>query len=167
MGYMAPIYGAIAAAEQKKREQEEEELMAEFIQQDKNGAWEYKIIRGTLGAFRGESRMRRALDKEAQASWELAMKLDDERMLLRRPRSASRHDATLEPGVLPYRTDYGGKTVPIVVSVFLLLLGVLAFAFISFSKGNLFVGDPSILMIIVFGFLFLLGMIVVAVKLRR
>ena len=125
MAYIAPI---IAAVNKKKQDEEEESLMAEFMKNDKSGEWEYKIIRGTLGEFRSEARMQRALEAESRASWELAMKLDDERLVLRRPRSARGQDANLDPGVRPYRTDYGGKTILLIVGMLLLILGVIAFA---------------------------------------
>ena len=168
MAHMVPIYAAIAAAQQKKKEEEEEFLMAEFMKQDKSGDWEYKIIRGTLGAFRSEERMHRALEAEAHASWELAMKLDDERMVLRRPRSASRHDSTLGSDVRPYRTDYGGKTVLLVVAMILLLLGVAFFAFTLFYGAGGETGGYSIIMMgVIMGILVVLGLVVVVMKLRR
>jgi hypothetical protein len=170
MAYIAPII--IAAAEQKKQQEEEESLMAEFIKQDPSGDWEYKIIRGTLGSFGSEARMRRALEAESNASWELAMKLDDERMLLRRPRSASRFDETLGPDARPYRTDYGGKTILIVVAVLLLILGVASFGWIAFAGGEGLTsgfaaeGYP-VIMFGIMGILVLLGLLVVGLKLRR
>ena len=163
MAYWVPIHAAI---EQKKKE-EEEELMAEFMNQNQSGDWEYKIIRGTLGAFRSESRMLRALEAESQASWELAMKLDDERLVLRRPRSASRHDSVLGPDVRPYRTDYGGKTVLLVVAMLLLILGALAFGFTAYTGAGGFGGGYSVIMIGVVGILIVLGLVVVVMKLRR
>lgn len=166
MAYWVPIHAAIAAAEQKKKE-EEEELMTEFMNQDKSGDWEYKIIRGALGSFRSESRMQRALEKETQASWELAMKLDDERLVLRRPRSASNHDSFLGPDAKPYRTDYGGKTVVLIVGLLLLLLGGAVFAYTALAGGAGNDGSYSIIMIGTVGILILLGLVVVAMKLRR
>ncbi len=168
MGHMVPIYAAVASAAHKKRqEKEEESLMAEFMKEDKSGDWEYKIIRGTLGAFRSEARMHRALEVEAQASWELAMKLDDERLLLRRPRSASRRDSTLDPGVRPYRTDYGGKTIPLIVATLVLILGILVFVFNYFTSGEgLFFGE-SFIMTGILGIMVVMGIVVVAMKLRR
>jgi amino acid transporter len=167
MAYMAPIYAAIAAAEKKKQEEEEEALMTEFMRQDKSGDWEYKIIRGTLGAFRNEGRMQRALEAESHASWELAMKLDDERLVLRRPKSASKHDMTLGPDARPYRTDYGAKTVLIIVGVLLLLLGVSFFAYTLFSGTAGATGGYSIIMMGVIGILVVLGLLVVVMKFRR
>ena len=166
MAYWVPIHAAIAAQEKKKQE-EEEELMAEFMNQDQTGDWEYKIIRGTLGAFRNEGRMHRALEEEANASWELAMKLDDERLVLRRHRSASKYDSTLDPDVRPYRTDYGGKTVVLIVALLLLLLGGLFFGFTAFSGSGGLTGGNSIIMMGVVGILIVLGLVVVALKLRR
>ncbi|MDF1512625.1 MAG: hypothetical protein P1S60_02325 [Anaerolineae bacterium] len=133
MAYIAPIAAVVAAAQKKKQEEEEEALMANFMNEDKSGNWEYKIIRGIVGAFRSETRMRRALENESQAGWELAMKLDDERMILRRPRSASRHDGTLASGASPYRTDYGGNSFKLVVAFLVLLLGAAVFIFLAFA----------------------------------
>jgi len=141
--------------------------MVEFMKQDNSGDWEYKIIRGILGAFRSEERMRRALENEAQASWELAMKFDDERMLLRRPRSASRQDATLDPGISPYRTDYGGKSVFLVVGLLTFIAGVVAFALTYFAAGEKLFGDSNIIMIGVLAIMIILGLVVVSLKLRR
>jgi hypothetical protein len=167
MAYMGGIYAAIAASAQKKREEEEEELMAEFMRQDQSGDWEYKIVRGTLGAFRNEERMRRVLEKEASASWELAMKMDDERLVLRRPRAASKQDSMRGSDIRPYRTDYGGKTVLLIVAALLLLLGVAGFAFALFNGS----GGPTvgygIIMMGIMGILVVLGLVVVVLKLRR
>ena len=167
MAHMVPIYAAIAASQQKKKQEEEESLMAEFMNEDKSGNWEYKIIRGTLGAFRSEERMYRALASESQASWELAMKLDDERLVLRRPRRASMQDTNLEPGVRPYRTDYGGKTIKLVIALLLLVLGVAAFAFSLFASGDVFPGGSSVIMMGIVGLMLVLGLFVVFMKLRR
>ena len=167
MAHMVPIYAAIAASQKKKRDEEEETLMAEFMKQDKSGDWEYKIIRGTLGAFRSEGRMHQALEAESHAAWELAMKLDDERLVLRRPRSASQLDSTLAPDVRPYRTDYGGKTVVLIVAMLLLLLGAAVFGFTALTGGDVFPGGYSVIMIGVLGILIVLGLVVVVLKLRR
>jgi hypothetical protein len=170
MAYMGGIYAAIAAAAQKKREEEEEELMAEFMRQDQSGDWEYKIVRGTLGAFRSEERMRRVLEKEASASWELAMKMDDERLVLRRPRAASQRDSTLGPDIRPYRTDYGGKTVLLIVAALLLILGAVVFTFTLINgPGGITGGDGVIMMGIMglMGILVVLGLVVVFLKLRH
>ncbi len=166
MAYIAPI---IAAANKKKQDEEEESLMAEFMKNDKSGEWEYKIIRGTLGEFRSEARMQRALEAESRASWELAMKLDDERLVLRRHRSARSQDANLDPGVRPYRTDYGGKTILLIVGMLLLILGVIAFALFSGGSGliGLGVGEYSIIMIGILVIMVVIGIVVVAMKFRR
>ena len=169
MAHMVPIYGAVIAAAHKKRQEEEEEtLMAEFMKDDKSGDWEYKIIRGLPGAFRSETRMSKALEEEAEASWELAMKLDDERMILRRPRKASSMDATLGTGAQPYRTDYGRSTVLVVVAALLLILGVAAFLFTFLLNDSMGATEGySFIMYAVLGIIVLLGLGIVALKLRR
>lgn len=171
MAYMAPIIAAASAAQKKRQDEEEESLMAEFLKEDKSGNWEYKIIRGMIGAFRSEARMQRVLEVEAQASWELAMKLDDDRMVLRRPRSARGQDVNLDPGVRPYRTNYGGKTIPIILGMLMLILSVAVFAYTFFAGGNGFTGigagEYSIIMIGTLAILTVMGIVVVAMKLRR
>lgn len=167
MAYMGGVYAAIAAAEQKKQQEEEEALMAEFMKQDKAGDWEYKIVRGTLGAFRSEARMQRVLAAEAIASWEFAMKLDDERMVLRRPKSASRHDATLGADARPYRTDYGGTTVALIAGLLLLVLGGVFFAFAALKGSGGVIEGYGVIMIGITAILVVLGLFVVVMKLRR
>ena len=69
--------------------------------------WEFKILRSSTGAFRNPDRFREAVDQEARAGWVLLEKFDNQRLRFKRPVSARSGDATLAPGMDPYRTTYG------------------------------------------------------------
>ena len=167
MAYIAPVIAATAAAKKRKQEEEEEALMANLMNEDQSGNWEYKIIRGVLGTFHSESRMRQALEKESPAGWELAMKLDDERLVLRRPRSASRQDEMLPAGAKPYRTDYGGNTIPLVIGFLLLLLGVAVFIVMAYTGSDLATLGYPVIMIGTLVILVLVAFFMVIMKIRR
>jgi len=102
MAWIAPI---VAAADQQKRE---ETLLAELVAQDKEDKYEFKVLKGYLGAFRKPERLQQVLEEERRAQWEMVIKLDDERLILRRPRRAQTYDAIGASGTDPYRTQIGG-----------------------------------------------------------
>ena len=148
MAWMAPI---LAAAAKKRREEEEEEEMAWHLQEELGADWEFKIVRGGLYMFGNPQKLRQMLEEEARAGWEMAGKLDDDRIFLKRPRSARKRDHLLEPGIDPYRTDYGslsGKSGTFVI-VGLLILGVLLFT--ALVLGRLVIPAvtiPAVIMIV-------------------
>ena len=123
-------HGAAAAAHQaRKRQQEEEEeelLMTKYTPEELEANWEFKIVRSETGAFRRPEVFQMLLQEEAIAGWELVEKLDDRRVRFKRPASARRRDATLPPGVDPYRSTYGGsaQTFKMIALAIILSVGV-------------------------------------------
>jgi len=69
--------------------------------------WEFKIVRANTHAFRKRKHLERLLAEEAQAGWVMVEKFDNTRIRFKRPRQARLNDATLPPGVDPYRVHYG------------------------------------------------------------
>ena len=147
--------------------------MTKYSVEELEGDWEFKIVRSTSGAFRRPEIFQSLLEEESLAGWELVEKLDDRRVRFKRRKDARRRDATLPPGIDPYRSQYGRDTataavVAGVVMALVLGLGVVFFA--MFSPGGS-IGDsggtfPSI--IIGVGVLaILVGMLVVIAARRR
>jgi hypothetical protein len=108
-----------AAAAKRRREQQEEEDMSGYTTDDLNG-WEFKIIRSVFGTFRNPEKVRRALDEEARAGWELLEKFDDSRIRLKRRVEKRKDDSTL--GYDAYRTTFG----PPEYTIALFVLGMVA-----------------------------------------
>jgi hypothetical protein len=159
MAWIAPI-----AAASKQREQEEEErAMVEWLsgQEDADGPYEYKVLRSSFGAFGNRTKRQAALDEEARAGWELAAKLDDDRLILRRPVSMRGADSVLPPEVDPYRVQID-TNLPVIAGLLMaLLLGMAVFGFAVVS------GSGGIwLAIAVLGAILLLAG-VFAIRLRR
>ena len=126
MGWMVPL---MAAAQQR---QTEERLLAELIAKDEKNEYEYKILHAYSGAFRRAERLQEILDEERQARWELVMKLDDTRIILRRPRHAQVYGTGA--GVDPYRTQIGSNRVAAVLIV-AGLLGLMVAAMVALGEG--------------------------------
>jgi hypothetical protein len=85
--------------------EEESRLLAALVQQDTAARFEFKILRGGPVAFRGRERLQRVLEEESRAQWELVTKLDDSRIVLRRPRDARARDMLRGDPIDPYRTE--------------------------------------------------------------
>jgi len=163
MAWMIPLM----AQESRRREEDSSLLQAAF--QDTKGEWEYKILRGGLGGFTSEQRMRAALEQEARAEWSLFIKLDDERLMLRRPRTARAQDAFRDSDVQPYRTVLRGGTAWLIVMVGILLaVGLtLGLALFAGSSSGLAEGEvPWIVMVLTLGVVVLLP-VVMMIKRRR
>jgi hypothetical protein len=123
--------GAVAAAAQK---QQDERLLAQFLQQDVERQYEFKVLRGGLASFRNPERFRTVLEQEAQAQWELVVKLDDARIVLRRPRDARSRDALRDTGIAPYRTELSSARIAALVAILLGLVftaAIFAFVFVE------------------------------------
>ena len=135
MAWMAPV---LAAADQQKRE---ESLLAELISQDKEDKYEFKVLKGYLGAFRKPERLQRVLEEERRSQWEMVIKLDDERLIMRRPRRSQAYDA-MGTDIDPYRTQIGtgstsiGKGVAVVLGLLVLAAGVGLFIVMRGSSGS-------------------------------
>jgi len=119
---------AAAAAKRKRDQEEEEEVEVTPLNSDPSGAVEYKIIRSATAAFKNPAKFRAALEEEARAGWELAEKLDDARVRLRRSIAWRQKDGELSQD--PYRIKMGlsqvARVLWIVVGalVFLVLVGL-------------------------------------------
>jgi hypothetical protein len=96
--------GAAAAAAAIARMREEEESMTPYTAEDL-ARYEFKFLRSNTGAFGSREKLRRALEDEAVAGWQLVEKFDNSRLRLKRPLAAREHDAQLSFD--PYRTNYG------------------------------------------------------------
>jgi hypothetical protein len=171
MGYFP--HGAAAAAHQarKRREeqQEEEETMTNYTKEDLEANWEFKIVRSETGAFRKPEVFQMLLQEESIAGWELVEKLDDRRVRFKRPASARRRDATLPPGVDPYRSIYGNATArtTMMITIAILLasgvgLGVIGAA----GNGEFFSKFTVIAPLIIIGITFTV-MIALIIQRRR
>lgn len=118
-----------AANEQRRKIEQEEEEMTKYTSEDLDQNWEFKIVRSTYPAFRKPEVFQVLLEEESLAGWELVEKLDDRRVRLKRRRETRRRDATLPPGLDPYRTQFGTNTntIGIVVGIIsaMLFVGVI------------------------------------------
>ena len=145
MAWIAPI--AVAAAQK-----EEEERTIRELQHRYGRAWEFKVLRGTLFAFGNPDRLQEALTEESAAGWELAQRLDDNRLILRRPVAARENDVLLGDNYNPYREHYGsGHVWLITVAIGLVLLGGVALL--------LFQVKSSALTLIILGVIVVLALI--------
>jgi hypothetical protein len=160
-----------AANEQRRKIEQEEEEMTKYTSEDLEQDWEFKIVRGFYPVFRKPEVFQTLLEEEALAGWELVEKLDDRRVRFKRRKDARRRDATLPPGIDPYRTQYGTNTNAIGVAIGLISLLLFAGLFLaialfekpSFDFGG---GTPFVLIATVIpGLMVIIG--IVAVILAR
>ena len=118
-----------AANEQRRKIEQDEEEMTKYTSEDLDQNWEFKIVRSTYTALRKPGVFQALLEEESLAGWELVEKLDDRRVRFKRRRETRRRDATLPPGLDPYRTQFGTNTntIGIVVGIIsaMLFVGVL------------------------------------------
>jgi hypothetical protein len=115
---------AAAAAAQARRRREEEESMASYTPEELAEGFEFKILRSATGRFKDPDFLRQRLQEEAPAGWTLLEKFDDQRVRLKRPAAARRHDATLQ--VDPYRTSVGTTETALAVRILLVVGGTIA-----------------------------------------
>ena len=120
-----------AANEQRRKIEQEEEEMTKYTSEDLEQNWEFKIVRGFYPVFRKPEVFQALLEEEALAGWELVEKLDDRRVRFKRRKDARRRDATLPPGIDPYRTQYGTNTNAIGIAVGLISLLLFAGLFLA------------------------------------
>ena len=107
--------------------------MTPYSDDDPLTNWEFKIIRSGIGSFGHSDKLRKALEEEARAGWELVEKFDDKRVRLRRPVAARKDDRALDFD--PYRTwigasDSGMVARGLVVSA---VVGAIIFAIFLFA----------------------------------
>ena len=160
---------AVHAAQQRQKEYEqEEEEMTKYSSEDLKQNWEFKIVRSQSNAFRNPTTFQTLLEEEALAGWELVEKLDDRRVRFKRQRDTRRRDATLPPGIDPYRTQYGAGSGPAVAIglVLALLLGVGVFAMTLYTSASGGSSFPIIAIVVVISILVSPIAVVAAVRMR-
>jgi hypothetical protein len=119
-----------AAAQHAETMRNEEETMTPYMPDDTDG-WEFKIVRSGTAKFRRPEVVRRLVDEEARAGWELLEKFDDYRIRFKRRVEHRADDAHRQ--IDPYRTQIGlstdqfGMITAGVVLVLLAIGGLVAF----------------------------------------
>jgi len=103
---MAHMIGVSAAAQAQRVQADEEERMTGYASDDLEG-WEFKIVRSSTGQFGNPEVLRSLREDEAASGWELLEKFDDSRVRFKRRVEERERDGMREPGVDPYRTQYG------------------------------------------------------------
>ena len=141
MAWMIPITSAAA----DRRRGDEDRLLASLIQQDTGQRYEFKILHGGPRAFRGQERLQQILEQESRAQWELAMKLDDARLVLRRTRDARSRDVLRGGEIDPYRTELGSTGSIAAITVALAVVTGLFVALLSSSGVETGIRDATIL----------------------
>jgi hypothetical protein len=137
---MAWIVPVITAAQQ---EDEDTKLLAALATKDTEDRYEFKILHGPARIFGNGTRLQAVLEEERQAQWELVMKLDDQRLVLRRPRRTwaySPPEGTRQAGAIdPYRTQIGASSRAsyAAVMVGLLVTGIATMAWIGVGRPDL------------------------------
>ena len=164
MAWMAPIG---AAAHQKH---EEVELLRKLKEADPDGKYEFKIIRAGINGFRSQDYLNQVLDSEMQGSWELAEKIDNARIILRRTIHSRTKDVHLDPDYDPYRVNYGTGSVNIVAVLLGLsvLVGVMfLFGYLNMERDTAMAGDGSATPMIMLAIGVFLLVLLVIVKIKR
>ena len=163
------MFAFIPVMAETDQKDEEDHLLAALIQQDREGKYEYKILHGGIGAFRKPERMREILEEEARSQWELALKLDDQRLVLRRPQDARSRDAYRDAGVNPYRTELSSvRSTAIIAAVLgVAMAGVLAWVLFSQQIDAPAVGDASPVIWMVLGVFALVFLLIIARRRTR
>ena len=111
---MFPILLVLAAA-QKQQAEEEASMQSE-------PGYEYKIMRSATASFRAREALARMLEEERAAGWELAEKLDDRRVRLKRSVEHRAADSSLSHD--PYRTTYGMSDAKLAFIITAVVLGL-------------------------------------------
>jgi hypothetical protein len=143
---MVPVMFAAA------QKQQDQKLLAELIGKDKEDKYEFKILRGYLGAFRKAERLQAILEEE------------------RRSRRAQAYDAMSGSEIDPYRTQIGSSLSRSVlfVSLGLLVAGGLAFFLLAGANNpEIAAGStrwPTVVVAIVVGLVLMLAL---AIKRNR
>jgi hypothetical protein len=142
--------------------------MTNYLAEDLDNDWEFKIVRSERGAFRKPETFQRLMQEEAAADWEMVEKLDDRRVRFKRRKESRRRDATLPQGVDPYRTQFdprASRTLVLVliglVTMVALAVGVLAFGLDSGGESSevpwLLVGNSIVIALV---FVLMIGAII-------
>lgn len=122
----AGAIAAAAAAQRRRRMEAEEEAMSQYTAEELAGGWEFKFLRSASGEFKHPEKLRRYLDEEARAGWQMIEKFDGSRLRLKRPVSARANDASLSFD--PYRTSVGMSEVQMALCIMGTVIAVLVTA---------------------------------------
>ena len=98
--------------------------MATYMPEELADGWEFKILRSSTNRFKDPQFLRRSLEEEAPAGWTLVEKFDNNRVRLKRPSAARRHDSTLSFD--PYRTSIGMTENQLALVIVSIVLGTIA-----------------------------------------
>ena len=165
MGGVTAATTAAAAARQQKLLAEEEQDMTPYTQTDLDSDWEFKIVRSDYGAFRKPEALDALLEEQAQAGWVMLEKFDNNRIRLKRPRSARARDAFLPEGVDAYSTCYGtGSTLSTMIAILIGLFTLSMFGFVVLASKFPMLASNAWAIVAVIILLLVVG--VVAVKRR-
>lgn len=161
-------FAAVHAAQKKRRDEElEEEQMTIYRSDELDSNWEFKIVRSSSGAFRKNQVFQTLLAEEALAGWELVEKLDDRRVRFKRPRDARRKDASLPPGLDPYRTQFGpDSTMGVLLGLVLLFTVILGAGMLVFFVTGDTLENAAPFLVMMPAILVLLGVFLVIAKLK-
>lgn len=129
MGWMTPII--VSSAQRAEEERLKTEVRAQI-----GPAWELKILRSAGCLFDCEEELQEAVLEEAQAGWELVHRIDDGRVLLKRPTTARLYDSELPPEIDPYREHCRGSFALESTLLGLVMLFVLLVALLLVIIGN-------------------------------
>ena len=134
MGWVAPI---AAAAQQKK---EEKYFLEKLREADPEGIYEFKVLQGGFSTFTNADDLQRILDIERQGSWDFVEKIDNKRVILRRPKKSKTQDAYRDESYEPYGIYYGASkktTVSLIIGLLLIVGFLFMFGIFQARSSNL------------------------------
>lgn len=99
--------------------------MTPYTEDDLRDGWEFKIVRSAFRTFRDAGKLEKLCRDEARAGWVLLEKFDDSRLRFKRPASARKNDAMLEPGIDPYRTWVGASETRVGLTIGAMVVGAI------------------------------------------
>jgi hypothetical protein len=157
------IIAAMAAAK-KKRDEEEENKLATYNSDDLKG-WEFKIMRSNFGRFGNPDYLRKVIEQEAQAGWEMVEKFDNERVRFKRRVEKRSNDSYLEFDA--YRTSPGraGTKVPLIITITALAIGAVILGLFILIQTDVDFGSIDVGP--VFLILLLLAVVAITLALRK
>lgn len=123
--------GAAAAAAAAERARQEEEEMTMYDRDDLDGGWEFKFLRSATGTFRNPETLRRILEEESRAGWELVEKFDNNRIRLKRRTSHRENDHLLEFDA--YRSHAGMSEAKLALTIMFSIFAAIALVGVSIA----------------------------------
>lgn len=162
-----PAATAAAAAASRRREEEEAQVIDGLLQKDSDGRYEYKVLRSSSGAFKRPDRRNQVLMEEARAGWDMALMLDNSRLILRRDKKMREQDFLSTPGIDPYRIEVDGNQALFIALALFLAMGIapLALALLLINTNGPAPLSSGILVIM--GLVVLLLIVAVFIAIRR